>query len=115
MSIESERLAYVQKLDEAPRRIVELLSQVEGVRRASLFGSYARGRRDLFTDLDLLVVWETEKPVLERLGFLHALLDVAVDIDVICYTPAEFERIRDRPFLRRALSEEVVLLEKRPA
>jgi hypothetical protein len=40
---------------------------------------------------------------------------VAVDIDVICYTPAEFERIRDRPFLRRALSEEVVLLEKRPA
>ncbi len=115
VSIEAERAAYVRKLEKAPRRIIEVLSRVDGVRRVSLFGSYARGRRDLFTDLDLLVVWETEKPVLERLGFLHALLDVAVYIDVICYTPAEFERIRDRPFLRRALSEEVVLLEKRPA
>jgi predicted nucleotidyltransferase len=115
VSIESERLAYVQKLDEAPRRIVELLSRIDGIQRVSLFGSYARGRRDLFTDLDVLVVWETNKPLLERAGFLHSLLDIAVDVDVICYTPAEFERIKDRLFLRRALSEEVVLLEKRPA
>jgi hypothetical protein len=37
------------------------------------------------------------KPLLERAGFLHSLLDIAVDVDVICYTPAEFERIKDRP------------------
>ena len=115
MSVEAERAAYVQKLDRAPRRIVELLAQLDGVERVSLFGSYARGRRDLFTDLDVLVVWKTAKALLERLRLLYSLLDVAVDMDVICYTPAEFERIRDRPFLRRALSEEVVLLEKRPA
>lgn len=114
MSIEAERAVYVRKLEKAPRRIIEVLSQVDGVRRVSLFGSYARGRRDLFTDLDVLVVWQTDKPLLERLGFLHSILDVAVDIDVVCYTPAEFERMKERPFLRHALCEEVLLFEKRP-
>jgi predicted nucleotidyltransferase len=69
VSIESERLAYVQKLDEAPRRIVELLSRIDGIQRVSLFGSYARGRRDLFTDLDVLVVWETTSRCSSERGF----------------------------------------------
>ena len=115
LDLATERAAYVRKLDEAPRRITERLSNLDGIERISLFGSYARGRRDLFTDVDLLVVWETDKPLLDRLTALHSLLDVAVDIDVICYTPAEFERMKNGSFLRRALSEEVLLFEKRPA
>jgi predicted nucleotidyltransferase len=83
--------------------------------RVSLFGSFARGRRDLFTDLDVLVVWETERPLLERLRHLHALLDVAVDLDVLCYTPSEFARMKARPFLRRAIAEEVLLFESKLA
>lgn len=115
MDLATERAAYVRRLEAAPGRIVERLSAVEGIRRVSIFGSYARGRRDLFTDLDVLVVWKTDKPLLERLKFLYSELDVGVDMDVICYTPDELERMKDRPFLRRALGEEVVLLEKRPA
>lgn len=113
MTLGDQRSAYVQRLEAAPRRIVERLSGVEGIQRVSLFGSYARGRRDPFTDLDVLVIWDTDKPFLERLSFLHALFDVGVDLDVFCYTPEEFERMRDRPFLRGALRDEV-LLEKRP-
>ena len=112
MDLTAERAAYVRKLDAAPRQIIEVLSEVEGIRRISIFGSYARGRRDLFTDLDLLVIWETDKSFLERLRFLYSVLHVGVDMDVICYTPAEFEAMKDRPFLRRALREEVVLFEK---
>lgn len=115
MDLAAERAAYVRRLDAAPQRIIERLSDVKGVQRVSLFGSYARGRRDLFTDLDVLVVWATGKPFLERLEFLYSVLHVGVDMDVICYTPAEFEAMKDRPFLRRALVEEVVLFEKRPA
>jgi len=115
VSVEAERAAYVQKLDRAPRRIVELLAQLDGVERVSLFGSYARGRRDLFTDLDVLVVWKTDRALLERLRSLYSLLDVAVDMDVICYTPAEFEEMKDRPFLRQVLREEVLLFEKKPS
>ena len=115
VDLAAERAAYVGKLNEASQRIVERLSGLAGIRRVSLFGSYARGRRDLFTDLDVLVVWETERPLIERLRFLYPLLDVGVDVDLICYTPDEFERMKEGPFLRRALGDEVILLEKHPA
>lgn len=114
INLSAQRAAYARKLDEALRRVVEVLSQVEGIQRVSLFGSCARGRRDLFTDLDLLVVWETDERAVDRLKFLYGLLNVPVDLDVICYTPAEFQELRELPFLRRIVSEEVVLYEKKP-
>ncbi len=115
VSLEDQRAAHVQRLNAAPGRIVERLSGVDGIRRVSLFGSYARGRRDLFTDLDVLVVWETERPLLERLRFLYPLLYVGIGLDLICYTRAEFETMRDHPFLREALKDEVLLYETKPA
>jgi predicted nucleotidyltransferase len=105
------RAEHAKTLDLAARRLVETLAGVDGVRRVSLFGSYARGRRDLFTDLDVLVVWETALSPIERLKALYQLLHLPVDLDLVCYTPAEFEAFRDQPFLRRIASEERVLLE----
>lgn len=114
MDLAAQRAAYVQQLDEALPRVVEALSRVAGVHRVSVFGSYARGRRDLFTDLDLFVVWETERPALDRLRFLYSLLDARVDLDIICYTPAELQARSDHPFIRQILREEVVLYESQP-
>lgn len=113
MDLSARRAAYARRLDEALRRARDVLSQVEGVQRVSLFGSAARGRRDLLTDLDLLVVWETDKPVVDRLRHLYGLLDTSVDLDVICYTPAEFRELREQPFLRRLTQDEVILYEKK--
>ena len=83
------------------------------VRRVSLFGSYARGRQDLFTDLDLLVIMETQAGVVERLQRLYSLLALPVDYDVVCYTPDEWEKIQYQPFWRHARNTEVVLYERR--
>ena len=83
------------------------------VEKISLFGSYARGRADLFTDLDVLVIIETDKPFIERSGEIHSLLALPVDADILCYTPEEFRQMRDTPFIRKILEEEVVLYEKR--
>jgi len=88
---------------------------VDQVERVGLFGSYARGRADLFTDLDVLVVMRTEEPFVERVKMLYGLLALPVDLDLVCYTPQEFEDLKDRPFLKRILEEEVVLYEKKPA
>lgn len=107
------RLAYVRQLEEALRNIVEVLSSLEEVERISLFGSYARGRADLFTDLDLMVVMETDKAFLERLRFLYGLLAAPVDLDILCYTSKELQYLKDRPFFRRILGEEKVLYEKK--
>lgn len=109
IDVAAQRTAYVQRLEEALPRVVEAFARTPGVLRVSVFGSYARGRRDLFTDLDLFVVWETERPALDRLQFLHSRLDVPVDVDIVCYTPAELQASSDDPFIRRLLGEEVVL------
>src|SRR5919204_4083002 len=105
------RRAHRRRLEDAVARVREVLPSLPGVRRVSLFGSYARGRADLFTDLDVLVVRDTNEGFVVRHGELYRALALPVDLDLICYTPAEFEAMRERPFLREALREEVVLYE----
>jgi len=83
------------------------------VHRVGLFGSYASGKTDLFTDLDILVIMDTDKPFLDRLTELYSLLALPVDVDILCYTPQEFDRLKHKPFFKRILAEEVVLYEKK--
>ena len=111
-SISQKRMAYAEQMKAAVERIVTMLSAMPDVEKVSLFGSYARGRADLFTDLDVLVIMKTDKSFVDRLRMLYATLGVAVDMDLLCYTPEEFESLKERPFLKRALAGEVVLYAK---
>jgi len=113
--IGQRRREYAQALEESLRRAIEVLSGIPEVERVILFGSYARGRRDLLTDLDLLVVMRTGLPFLERQKFLYSLLPLGVDADILCYTPEEVEGAKDRPFFRRILQEGIVVYEKKPS
>lgn len=106
------RERYALELEEAAKTATRLLSAMPEVQRVSLFGSYARGRRDLFTDLDLLVIMETESGAVDRLRRLYSVLALPVDYDLVCYTPAEWERIQHQPFWRHAREGEVVLYER---
>lgn len=106
------RRRYALNLEAAVKRATELLSALPDVCRVSLFGSYPRGRRDLFTDLDILVVMETDLGVVERLRDLYALLSLPVDYDLVCYTPVEWEQLQHRAFWRHARQSEVVLYER---
>ncbi|GIW40292.1 MAG: hypothetical protein KatS3mg076_0869 [Candidatus Binatia bacterium] len=109
-----KRAAYVRELEAALAESIRILSSIEEVERVSVFGSYARGKRDLLTDLDLLVVMRTEMPFLERLGFLYGRLALPVDADIFSYTPEELRSLAERPFFRTMLRDEVVLYEKGP-
>lgn len=115
MDLSERRRLYVRKLEESLDKVVRTLSPMPEVERIILFGSFARGRRDLLTDLDILVVMQTELPFIERLKFLYQTLDLPVDADIICYTPEEFEALKEGPFLKKALKEGIVLYEKEPA
>lgn len=92
-------------------RIVESLRGL-GAKKVILFGSYARGRADLFTDLDLMVVWDDPRPFVERVAYLYAQLTPRVAVDILAYTPAERERIQGRPFVKEALREGRILYEE---
>ncbi len=105
------RQEYRKLLQDSVKEIVTKLSHLN-VERVSLFGSYAMGKADLFTDLDILVVMDTDKPFPERLASLYSLLALPVDMDILCYTPEEFDRMKETPFLQKILAEEVILYEK---
>lgn len=113
--IARSRAAYVSLLQESLAQAVEILSGLDQVERVSLFGSYARGRGDLFTDLDMLIVMKTDQAFVDRLRTLYSLLALPVDADLVCYTPEEFEVLKEQSFLKRILQDEVVLYEKKPA
>jgi predicted nucleotidyltransferase len=82
------------------------------VQRAILFGSYARGRRDLFTDLDILIVMDSPLDFVTRTAEMVRLLACSVDVDVLVYTPEELERNVDQAFIHHVLEEGTTFYEK---
>src|SRR5205814_5321378 len=85
-SLAARRAEYAARLRESLERIVASLAALDEVERVSVFGSYARGRVDLGTDLDVLVVMRTDRGFVDRLGALYSRLAVPVDLDLLCYT-----------------------------
>jgi predicted nucleotidyltransferase len=109
------RIRYAGALERALDEIVARLAAMPEVERVILFGSYAAGRRDLFTDLDLLVVIDSDQDFVHRTAALYRQVAQGVDMDLLAYTPDEFEAQRSRGFVRRALETGRVLYEKERA
>ena len=106
-----ERRAERQVLLERElERIVMVLRQM-GARRVILFGSVARDDIGAWSDLDLIVVLNSDQPFIKRLGLLYERIQPRVGLDLLAYTPQEFEALRERPFIRQALQEGKVLYE----
>jgi len=64
-----------------------------GAERAVVFGAYARGTADGYSDLDLAVVLSTDVSFLDRWHLLRAVLDaLPLPVDLLVYTPEEFAR-----------------------
>ena len=106
-----ERRARRQALLERElERIVRVLRQV-GARRIVLFGSAARDGVSAWSDPDLIVVLHSDLPFIKRLGVLYERIQPRVGLDLLAYTPEEFDLNRERPFLRQAVQEGRVLYE----
>lgn len=106
------RSAYRKDLKSAVDRLQAQLARLPEVRLVVLFGSYAAGRQDLFSDLDLLVVMDSDLDFVTRSARLYQQMRPGVDLDLIVYTPQEFEQMRGRGFVRQALEEGRILYEK---
>lgn len=74
-----------------------------------LFGSFASGEISSSSDIDLIVVKKTDKRFLDRLDEFYEDTDVAMDI--LVYTPEEFEQIRRRSFIKKAFEEGIIIHE----
>lgn len=99
-----------RRLEAELERIVRLFPGL-GVRRAILFGSLARGDVGGHSDVDLILIAESNESFVQRGGRFYEALVPTVGMDILVYTPEEFETMRQRPFFRRALRDGKVIYE----
>ena len=86
-----------------------------GAKKAIVFGSYARGEADQYSDLDLIIVAETSRTFFERYKEFPGLYEVwRKGIDLLIYTPDELADMlaEHRAFIEYALDEGVVIYEE---
>ena len=90
-------------------RILKRLKCDPSVRKVLLFGSLARGDARDHSDIDLIVVKDTTLRFLDRLDEFYD--DAREAMDILVYTPQEFEEMKERPFIKMALREGKMLYE----
>lgn len=64
------------------------------VKQAYIFGSYVENRLNPWSDLDLLIVTDTELPFIERPRKFSDLSELGVPIDILVYTSDEFDNLK---------------------
>src|SRR2546428_5009637 len=79
------------RLEQELHRMVEILIREYEPEKLILFGSAAQGELHEWSDLDLVVIKRTDKPLLERIEEVLRLVRPKVGLDVLVYTPEEME------------------------
>jgi len=104
-----------QALRDELARIVEALKEL-GALKVILFGSVAREEIRASSDLDLIVVMDSQEAFADRMARLYQSLRPRIACDMLAYTPEEFEQMPDCSLLiRTALREGRVLYEAESA
>ena len=89
-------------------RLVSQLAAL-GAQKVILFGSLARGQISLFSDVDLLVLFDSTLPSRELTRQVYRAINATEAVDILAYNLNAFERLRQRPFFRHILFEGKVI------
>jgi len=77
-----------------------------------LFGSACRVPWDETGDVDLIIVYNSPKRFLERLKELYERWDLPKAVDILAYTPKEFDELMmENPFLQDAVERGILIYE----
>ena len=79
----------------------------QGVLKAVVFGSFARKTESRKSDLDLMIIVPTKDRFFERYESFNEIYELIKGpaIDMLIYTPEEFNNISHRSFIQRVLKE----------
>ena len=99
-------------LNQELARYIGLLIEHDDPERIIVFGSLATGDIHSWSDIDLVIVKQTNLPFLKRLHEMRRLLRPRVGTDILVYTPEEFHNMQEGNFLRKALQDGQVIYEK---
>ncbi len=112
----SESLVPITTL--TPALVQEMVKRIVGAvhpDRIVLFGSYAYGIPNENSDIDILVIMETDRPRHKRSVILNQVLaGLIIPKDLLVYTPEEVAEWKDVPqaFITQILKKGVILYDK---
>ena len=91
------------------QRIDEILTRLSAYEpeQVILFGSFARNESDDISDIDLVIIKETDEDFFSRIRRVLQILDMKSSIDILVYTPKEFQKMKDQ----RNMLIETILIE----
>lgn len=98
------RKKHIELLKEFKRKVSEKIP----IQKMILFGSRARGKPHRWSDFDLIIVSEKfrEEGGLRRAVGFYDYWDLDYPVDFLCYTPEEFNKLKDRiTIVREAVRE----------
>lgn len=75
------------------KRIIDELVKNYQPEKVILFGSRVSGETHEWSDVDLVVIKKTDRRFYDRIGEASASFRHILPVDVIVYTPEEFERM----------------------
>ncbi len=95
-------------------RYVRVLTKKDAPERILVFGSLATGDIHPWSDIDLVIVKQTNLPFFQRSREVRKFLRPKVGTDILVYTPEEFEQMRkERPFFQQEVLEKSIIVYER--
>jgi len=102
---------HINNLQAELNRIKSKLIKM-GAHKIILFGSAAREELGLMSDIDLIVIIESNKDFVERLAYFYQEIQ-PIEADLLIYTPLEFNRmIEENLFIQHVLKQGKVIFER---
>ena len=112
--IEIDEATWVARLNDELTRFVDLVVREFNPHKIILFGSMAAGNSHLWSDIDIVVVRETDKNFIDRGLEIIKKFKTMIGIDLLVYTPDEFKKMStERPFFQQEILAKVKLLYER--
>ena len=91
-------------LNQELKRYIRLLTKHGSPKKLILFGTLAQGELHEWSDIDLVVVEESDLPFYQRLRKIRELIQPQVGLDIVVYTPEEFDQLQAKsPFFREEI------------
>ena len=98
------------------KQVANKLGVAANAEKVILFGSFARGEAHMNSDVDFLIIAESDQPRFKRSRNLYKTLSpYPFSMDLLVYTPAEIEKGKRSPlsFVSTALREGKILYDCR--
>jgi predicted nucleotidyltransferase len=91
-------MSRIEQLNRELTRIVEVLIKEYQPEKIILFGSLATNQINEWSDIDLIVIKDTDKSFYERLEEVVKIAKPTIGTDIIVYTPKEIEEMKESMF-----------------